>query len=131
MPRAVTTFLMFDGGAEAAMLLYTSIFDGAFIEKIERWGPSEQGKEGSVKRGRFEITGHSLTAIDSPVKHAFTFTPATSLWVECIDEVELDLAYEKLSEGGSVLMPLGNYGFSKKFGWVNDRFGVSWQLSWS
>lgn len=60
---------------------------------------------------------------------AFTFTPAVSLFVECADEAELDEAYAKLSEDGAVLMPLGNHGFSRKFGWVNDRFGVSWQLN--
>ncbi len=60
----------------------------------------------------------------------FTFTPSISLFVECKSEVELDEAFNRLAEGGAVLMPLNNYGFSKKFGWLNDRFGVSWQLNW-
>ena len=66
---------------------------------------------------------------DSFVKHPFTFTPSISNFVTCSSEEELDNLYEKLNEGGQALMPLNNYGFSKKFGWVNDRFGVSWQLN--
>lgn len=67
--------------------------------------------------------------IDSPMKHGFTFTPAISLFVQCADEAELNRLYAALADGGAELMPLGNYGFSPKFGWVNDRFGVSWQLN--
>jgi predicted 3-demethylubiquinone-9 3-methyltransferase (glyoxalase superfamily) len=68
---------------------------------------------------------------DSPIKHNFTFTPAVSLFGECEEESELDAAFARLAQGGQVLMPLDNYGFSKKFGWTNDRFGVSWQLNLS
>ena len=60
---------------------------------------------------------------------AFTFTPSVSLFVDCADEEEFDRAFGTLSEGGSVLMPPDNYGFSTKFVWLNDRFGVSWQLN--
>jgi predicted 3-demethylubiquinone-9 3-methyltransferase (glyoxalase superfamily) len=49
--------------------------------------------------------------------------------VNCESEAEIDSLYEKLSEGGGVMMPLDNYGFSKKFAWVGDRYGVSWQLN--
>ncbi|MBT5874623.1 MAG: VOC family protein, partial [Candidatus Latescibacteria bacterium] len=57
------------------------------------------------------------------------FTPAISFFVECESESELDGAFKSLSDAGSVLMPPDNYGFSTKFTWVNDRFGVSWQLN--
>ncbi len=67
-------------------------------------------------------------AIDS-FGHDFTFTPSISLFVKCDSEEELETLYEKLSEGGEVAMPLDDYGFSTKFGWVQDRFGVSWQLN--
>lgn len=129
MPRSVSTFLMFDGVAEEAMSFYVSLFKGAVIDSVERWAAGEQGREGSVKRGLFRLAGHELVAFDSPVKHEFTFTPSISLFVECESEEELDAAYAKLAEGGQALMALGDYGFSKKFGWVNDRFGVSWQLN--
>jgi predicted 3-demethylubiquinone-9 3-methyltransferase (glyoxalase superfamily) len=129
MPRSVSTFLMFYGVAEEAMNFYVSLFKGAVIDSVERWAPGEQGREGSMKRGMFRVAGHDLVAFDSPVKHEFDFTPSMSLFVECESEDELDAAYAKLSEGGKALMPLGDYGFSKKFGWINDRFGVSWQLN--
>lgn len=61
--------------------------------------------------------------------HAFNFTPSMSLFVDCENEEEISHLYNALSAGGAVLMPLGNYGFSPRFGWVNDRFGVSWQLN--
>jgi predicted 3-demethylubiquinone-9 3-methyltransferase (glyoxalase superfamily) len=67
--------------------------------------------------------------IDSTETHPFGFTPAISLYVDCADEGEIDRLYAALEEKGQELMPLGNYGFSTKFGWVNDRFGVSWQLN--
>lgn len=60
--------------------------------------------------------GHRLACIDSPVKHAFTFTPAISIFVECEEEAELVEAFTQLSSNGVVLMPLANYGFSTKFG---------------
>jgi len=77
----------------------------------------------------FTLANHHMKCIDSPAKHAFTFTPSISIFVECNDEAELESAFKALSEDGAVLMPLDNYGFSKKFGWTNDRFGVSWQLN--
>lgn len=67
--------------------------------------------------------------IDSSIKHEFTFTPAISLYVTCDTEEEIDEAFEKLSEDGGVLMPLAAYPFSEKFGWVADKYGVTWQLN--
>lgn len=66
--------------------------------------------------------------IDSSVKHAFTFTPAMSLFVTCDSETEIDEVFAKLSKGGNVFMPLQAYPFAEKFAWCSDRFGVSWQL---
>lgn len=129
MTRSITPFLMFEGSAEAAMNFYVTLFPNSEVKRIERYGPGEPGKEGSVKRADFTIAGQNLICIDSPIQHAFTFTPSVSLFVECETEGELDALFGQLSEGGSVLMPPANYGFSAKFTWVNDRFGVSWQLN--
>jgi predicted 3-demethylubiquinone-9 3-methyltransferase (glyoxalase superfamily) len=129
MARAVATFLMFDGVAEEAMSFYVSLFKGSTITRIERYGPGEQGAEGSVKRADFTLGRHNLICFDSPVKHAFTFTPSMSLFVECENEAELNEAFTQLAAGGEILMELDNYGFSTRFGWLNDRFGVSWQLN--
>jgi predicted 3-demethylubiquinone-9 3-methyltransferase (glyoxalase superfamily) len=129
MARSVATFLMFEGVAEQAMELYVSMFSGSEIKRIERYGPGEPGAEGTVKRADFVVGGHQLMCIDSPGKHNFTFTPSISIFVDCQNEAEQEAAFKQLSEGGGVLMPLDNYGFSTKFGWLNDRFGVSWQLN--
>ena len=61
--------------------------------------------------------------------HGFTFTPSFSVWIETESTEELERPFTALAEGGAQLMPLGDYGFSRRFGWVNDRFGVSWQLN--
>ena len=127
MPRQISTFLMFEGKAEEAMRFYVSVFKGSAIQAIEKYGPGEMGAEGSVKKASFRLAGHEMACIDSPTKHAFTFTPSTSLFVQ--DEVEFDRTCAALSEGGTMLMPPGNYGFSTKFVWLSDRFGVSWQLN--
>lgn len=129
MANKATTFLMFEGRAEEAMNFYVSLFDNAEVLSVEHYKAGEQGAEGSVKRADFTICGQNFTCIDSPAKHNFTFTPAISIFIECESEAELDDLYAKLSDSGQLFMPLGNYGFSAKFGWVGDRFGVSWQLN--
>ncbi len=127
--QKVTTFLMFDGKAEEAMNYYVSVFDQAEILSIERYGPNEAGEEGSVLRATFSLFGQVFMCIDSNMKHDFSFTPAMSLFVTCANEEELGRFFEKLSQGGQVLMPLAAYPFSDKFGWVSDKYGVSWQLN--
>lgn len=130
MADAISTFLMFqDGRAEEAMRLYVSLFDGASIEAIQHWGPGEAGTEGQVKLAEFSLAGHRLRCSDSPPVHDFGFTPSVSLFVDCRDEAELEKLFAELSDEGRVLMPPGDYGFSRRFGWCNDRYGVSWQLN--
>jgi predicted 3-demethylubiquinone-9 3-methyltransferase (glyoxalase superfamily) len=129
MARAITTHLMFEGAAEEAMTFYVSLFPGSEIRSIERYGPDGPGREGSVKWASFSLAGRDFMCIDSPAKHAFTFTPSISLFVDCESESELDALFARLSDGGQVFMPVADYGFSTKFGWVGDRFGVSWQLN--
>lgn len=130
MAHSITPFLMFEGAAEEAMRFYVALFPASEVKHVERYGSGEAGAEGSVKRAWFTLAGREIQCIDSPAKHAFTFTPSMSLFVECESEAELDRAFDALSAGGSVLMPPNDYGFSKRFTWVNDRFGVSWQLNW-
>lgn len=127
--QKVTTFLMFEGKAEEAMNFYTSLFPDSAIQSISRYGPEGPGPEGSVIHATFTLAGQELMAIDSAIKHDFTFTPAMSLYIICQSEAEIDELFARLSEGGGVLMPLDAYPFSPKFAWVADRFGVSWQLT--
>lgn len=129
MAQKITTFLMFEGKAEEAMTFYLSLFPGAEVRSLVRYGPEGPGAEGSVMHALFTLAGQEFMCVDSSVPHGFGFTPAVSLYVDCADEAEIDRLYAALSEGGGALMPLGNHGFSTKFGWVNDRFGVSWQLN--
>ena len=75
------------------------------------------------------MAGQEVICIDSPARHAFSFTPSISLFVECESEAEFDMTFGKLSTDGAVLMPADNYGFSSKFGWIADRYGVSRQLN--
>ena len=129
MARSVSTFLMFTGKAEEAMNRYVSLFPGSQVTGLEHFGPGEQGAEGSVKRATLTLCGHQLMCYDSPPVHDFTFTPAISLFVECESADELDTAFAALSDGGQVFMPVSSYGFSTRFGWCSDRYGVSWQLN--
>ncbi|MEX6690223.1 VOC family protein [Danxiaibacter flavus] len=127
--QKITTFLMFEGKAEEAMNFYTSLFSNSGIVDISRYGAGEQGKEGTVKHATFSLNGQEFMCIDSFVSHGFTFTPSISLYVKCETEEEIDKVFAALSANGQVLMPLGPYPFSKKFGWLSDKFGVSWQLT--
>ena len=128
--RKITPFLMFEGMAEEAMRFYVSLFPDSEIGQIVRYGPDEPEFEGNFQKADFTLAGQAFICLDSTIKHEFTFTPSISLFVACKDEDELDQLFEALSEGGKVLMPPDNYGFSKKFCWINDRFGVSWQLDY-
>jgi len=116
---------MFDGEAEDAMRFYTSLFDNAQIERIDRYRAGEQGTEGTVKHAIFRLGDQTLMCIDSSVKQPFTFTPAISLVVECETEAGLDKLFARLSDGGKIFMPLDAYPFSGRFGWLTDRYGVS------
>mgnify|MGYP001140522735 CR=1 FL=1 len=127
--QKITPFLMFEGQAEEAMNLYVSLFDDAEILSIRRYGPGEPGDEGTVQHAAFSLNGQTFMCIDSNIEHAFSFTPAVSLYVRCDTEEEIDRLFEELSRDGEIHMPLDAYPFSKKYAWVSDRYGVSWQLS--
>lgn len=123
-------FLMFQGGAaQAALDLYLATFPDSRLVRVERYAAGQGGPAGTIKVAVFTICGREFMCSDSPVKHGFSFTPASSTFVDFDSIAELERVFAILSEGGQALMPLNNYGFSKRFGWVNDRFGVSWQLN--
>ncbi len=75
MPKSVTPFLMFTGQAEEAMAFYVSVFAGSRIASLERYGPGEPGREGSIRLAEVVLAGQPVKCIDSPAEHAFTFTP--------------------------------------------------------
>ena len=132
--QKTTTFLMFVGEqcgkAEEAMRFYIALFKNSEIKSIERWGKDEAGgKEGLIKKAIFAIDGQEYIVSENTMNHAFTFTPAISIFVECDTEAEITTLFQKLSNKGGVMTPLDNYGFSKKFGWTADTYGVSWQVN--
>ena len=121
---------MFQGGvAQAALDLYLATFPESRIVRMARYGEGQPGPAGTVKVAVFTLCGREFMCSDSPIPHGFSFTPASSTFVDFDSAAELERVFGSLSEGGRVLMPLDNYGFSKRFGWLNDRFGVSWQLN--
>lgn len=119
----ISPFLMFDGEAEAAVRFYVEIFEGAELLQMTF---QENGK---VEQAAFSIQGMTFMAIDSPTEHDFAFTPAISLYLNFDSPQEIDYVYEKLKRGGAILMPLDSYPHSRKFAWVQDKFGVTWQLN--
>ena len=127
--QKISTFLMFEGHAEEAMSFYISLFENSRVLNLARYGPDQPDFEGKVLHAVFELNGQEFMCMDSNIQHGFTFTPSMSLFIICKSEPEIDRLYKQLSQGGQVLMELDRYPFSEKFTWVNDRFGVSWQLN--
>ncbi|HRI21104.1 MAG TPA: VOC family protein [Panacibacter sp.] len=133
MQKTITS-LMFvgdqSGKAEEAINFYTSLLKNSELKNIQYYKAGEQGgKDGYVKHATFTLAGQEYMALDSALEHKFSFTPSISIFVNCENEEEIDTLFKKLLDSGSAFMPLGNYGFSKKFAWLKDRYGVSWQMS--
>ena len=127
--KKVTPFLMFQGNAEEAINFYTNLIEDSEIISMTRHDANEGGEENTALEAVFTIKGQEVMCIDSNIKHPFNFTPSFSFFITCDTEDEVVRLYGALSKDGSVLMPLDAYPFSRKFSWVVDRFGVSWQLS--
>lgn len=128
--QKITPHLWFDKNAEEAVSFYTSVFRGGKVYSTARY--SETGQEvhgmepGTIMTIEFEIEGLKFLALNGgPI---FKFTPAISFMLSCKTTEEVDELWEKLSDGGESLMPIDSYPFSKRYGWVKDKFGVSWQL---
>jgi len=156
-----TTFLTFVGNqcgkAEEAINFYTSIFPNSEIKSITKYREGEvggtpelikygvftlEGEAGGtpelIKYGVFTLNGAEYMVSESNFNHAWSFTPGVSLFVECNSENEMQTLFEELSSnGGQIMVPLdnyagsGDYGFGEKFGWCEDKFGISWQLNLS
>lgn len=129
MVQKITPFLMFEGKAEAALNFYVELIPGAEVKRLEHYGRGEPGQEGQVRSAFFSLAGQPFICMDSPVHHEFSFTPSISMFLDCEDEAEIERLFAAFADGGIVRMALDNYGFSLRFAWVDDRFGVSWQLN--
>jgi predicted 3-demethylubiquinone-9 3-methyltransferase (glyoxalase superfamily) len=123
--QKITPFLWFDDQAEEAVSFYTSIFQNSKIGAVARYPEGAPGPAGKVMTVEFKIAGYQFNALNGGPE--FQFTPATSFYVYCETEQQLDALWGRLVENGKVLMELDKYPFAEKFGWVADRYGVSWQ----
>jgi len=112
----ITPCLWFDGKAEEAMNFYVSVFKNSKISSVTRYGDAGPGKKGTVMIGTFQLDGQEFHALNGGPE--YTFTPAISFVVNCETQQEVDEHWDKLSEGAR----------SQRCGWVQDKYGVSWQI---
>jgi|SRR5699024_7966914 len=130
--KKVTPFLMFQRDvAEEAILFYTSLIEDSKVNEISRFKEDEPGETGALKQATFTLKNQTFQCLNSYIEHDFDFTPAFSIFLECDSEKEIEFLYQSLAENGKALMPLDQYNFSKKFGWISDQYGISWQLNLS
>ena len=114
--QKIAPFLWFDGKAEEAANVYTSIFKNSKIASISRCGEAGPGPKGTVLSVTFELDGQDFMALNGGPQ--FTFTPAISFFVNCATQQEVDELWEKLSAGGE----------KSRCGWLKDKYCVSWQI---
>lgn len=130
-PQKIVPCLWFDSQAEEAAQFYTALFPNSRIGGMLRY--SDEGQEitgrppGSVMTVDFQLAGYRFTGLNGGPQ--FTFTPAISFFVVCETEPEIDALWASLAEGGSTLMALDKYDWSEKYGWLQDKYGLTWQLS--
>jgi len=114
--QKITPFLWFDDKAEEAANFYTSIFKDSKILDISRYGDAGPGPKGTVMMATFQIEGQEFMALNGGPH--YTFSPAISFFVSCETQEEVDELWEKLTAGGREV----------QCGWLQDKFGVSWQI---
>ena len=135
-----TTFLTFVGDqcgkAEEAITLYTSLFPNSEIKSITTYAEGEPGGQPElIKYGVFSLNGNEYMVSESSYKHNWSFSPAVSILISDTSENLIQSLYDSLSSNdGQIMVPLddykgeGDYGFGKKFGWCEDKYGISWQF---
>jgi predicted 3-demethylubiquinone-9 3-methyltransferase (glyoxalase superfamily) len=123
MITAAHPFLMLQGQGREALDFYAATVPGLTVTMLE------PAPDGTVARARFAIAGLEVMAFDSPPVHDFSFTPSTSIFLSVDGPEAVDPLADALAEGGKVLMGADAYPFAARYAWVQDRFGVSWQIS--
>jgi predicted 3-demethylubiquinone-9 3-methyltransferase (glyoxalase superfamily) len=114
--QKITPFLWFNDNAEEAMNFYVSIFKNSKVGSVSRYGEAGPGPKGSVMSATFSLEGQEFMALNGGPH--YKFTPAISLYVNCETQAEVDELWEKLSAGGR----------KDRCGWLQDKFGLSWQI---
>jgi len=114
--QKITPFLWFDTQAEEAMNFYIGIFKSAKVLSVNRYGKGAPLPEGTLLTANFELNGMQFVALNGgPV---FKFNPAISFVVDCETQEEVDYYWDKLGAGGTY----------SQCAWLEDKFGVSWQI---
>lgn len=131
--QKIVPFLWFANEAEEALNFYMSCFNNSKIGTITRYDEASAKASGqpkdSVLTASFQLNRQEFIALNGgPV---FKFTPAISFFVTCETENEVNELWKKFSEEGKIMMELSEYPFSKKFGWIQDKYGLSWQLNFT
>lgn len=121
--QKIVPHLWYDKEAKEAATFYVSLFENS---KILNVNVIENTPSGDAEFVTFELDGMEFQAISAGPY--FKFNPSISLMVACESVEEVNTKWEALSEGGTELIPLGEYPFNKRYGWVQDRYGLSWQL---
>jgi predicted 3-demethylubiquinone-9 3-methyltransferase (glyoxalase superfamily) len=116
MPQKITPNLWFDGNAEQAAELYTSIFKNSRILSKTHYPEGSPGPAGEVMTVEWELDGQRFVGINGGPQ--FKFDEAVSFQIDCEDQDEVDYFWDKLTEGGE----------ESQCGWLKDRFGLSWQV---
>ena len=114
--QKITPFLWFNGQAEEAANFYTAVFRDAKIGSIARYGAGGPGPEGAVMTISFELFGQNFLALNGGPQ--FQFSPAVSFVINCESQDEIDAYWDQLAEGGR----------KDRCGWLQDKFGLSWQI---
>ena len=125
--QKITPCLWFNTESEQAVKFYTSIFKNSGIDSLTRSLEGEPRPEGMIRTIVFHLEDQEFMALNGGPE--YKFTPAISFYVRCKTLKEIDDLWQKLSEGGKVLMEYKKYPFSEKYGWLEDKFGLSWQLN--
>lgn len=123
MSQKITPHLWFDKKAREAAELYTSLLENSKITNVTTLHNTPSGDADIVS---FTLSGLPFMAISAGPY--FKFNPSISFHVKLKTKNEVDRAWKKLSKGGKVLMELGKYPFSERYGWIQDKYGLSWQI---
>lgn len=125
--QKISYCLWFNQEAEEAANFYAGVFKNVKISNIAR-SPADtpSGKAGTVLTVSFNIEGQQFMGLNGGPQ--FKPNPSISFFVHCKTASEVTRLWKKLSDGGIIRMPLDKYFFSKKYGWIEDKFGISWQL---
>lgn len=121
--QKITPHLWYDKKAKEAAEFYCSLLPDSKITNITVLHDTPSGDFDVVS---FELAGQKFMAISAGPM--FNFNPSISFFISSNDEKEIDMLWKRFSEGGKVLMGLDKYEWSKKYGWIEDKFGLSWQL---